>query len=174
MINGPFFSSKDSELLRQGSVRDYLGLLPVWSKIARQLEPNLSGAISSYRGLEAVLFIYYLEKKYVAASAGQNNHFRQRFQYMEALIEYYFYYSLKINPCYGSRILKGNPAVEIKITSATVVNGLYQFYRGTCRRAGMLSNDWVLDEDVVTIMDSLCVAHSDDINKLMKCIEKKY
>lgn len=174
MIAGPFFSNKDSELLRQGSVRDYLGLLPVWSKIARQLEPNLSGAISSYRGLEAVLFIYYLEKKYVAASDGQNNHFRQRFQYMEALIEYYFYHSLNINPCYGSRLLKGNPAdVEIKITSATVVNGLYQFYRGTCRRAGMLSNDWVLDEDVVTIMDSLCAAHSDDINKLMKRIEIK-
>lgn len=96
MIAGPFFSGKDNELLRQGSVRDYLGLLPVWSKIARQLEPNLSGAVSPYRGLEAVLFIYYLEKKYVVSSDGHHNHFRQRFQYMEALIEYYFTHFLKI------------------------------------------------------------------------------
>ena len=60
----PFFSEIDSELLKQGSVRDYLGLVPVWSKIARKLEPNLSGAIGSYRGLEAVLFIYYLPRIY--------------------------------------------------------------------------------------------------------------
>jgi len=174
MIAGPFFSDKDSELLRQGSVRDYLGLLPIWSRIARKLEPNLSGAIRSYLGLEAVLFIYYLEENHVPESLKQGKNFRKLFQYMEALIEYYFHHILKIEPCFGSRLLKGNSAdVEIEISSATVVNGLYQFYRGTCRRAGMLSKDWVLDDAIVSTMESICTVHSSEMNNLVKLIETK-
>ncbi|PKH08182.1 hypothetical protein [Moritella sp. Urea-trap-13] len=174
MIVGPFFSEKDSELLRQGSVRDYLGLLPVWSKIARKLEPNLSGAIRSYKGLEAVLFIYYLEKEHGTESGTENNSFRIFFQYMEALIEYYLYYYLKIDPCYGSRLLKGNSTdVDIKLSSATAVNGLYQFYRGTCRRAGMLSDSWVLDETVVVTIEPICTVHGPGVNNLIQLIEKK-
>lgn len=174
MNAGPFFSEKDTELLKQGSVRDYLGLLPVWSKIARKLEPNLSGAIHDYQGLEAILFIYYLEKEHFPESLKQNNNFRKFFRYMEALIEHHFYHSLNIGPCYGLRLLKGNGAdVTIDISSATVVNGLYQFYRGTCRRAGMLSKNWVLDEKAVSTIKTLCESHSSAVNELIQQIEKK-
>jgi hypothetical protein len=172
MNKRPFFSDKDSELLKQGSVRDYLGLVPIWSKIARKLEPNLSGAIRSYLGLEAVLFIYYLEEEHVPETLKQNNNFREFFRYMEGLIEYYLYHYLKVEPCYGSRLLKGNgPDVEIKFSSVTTVNGLYQFYRGTCRRAGMLSKDWVLDENALSTITTLCAPYSGAINKLIQLIE---
>jgi len=174
MNAGPFFSDKDAELLKEGSVRDYLGLVPVWSKIARKLEPNLSGSIQYYQGLEAVLFIYYLEKEYLPDSLKQNNNFRRFFRYMEALVEYHLHHSLQIGPCYGSRLLKGNDTnVEIQITKATVVNGLYQFYRGTCRRAGMLSKDWVLDDKVVSTLNTLCAPHSVAVNNLIQGIEEK-
>lgn len=174
MNAGPFFSEIDSELLKQGSVRDYLGLVPVWSKIARKLEPNLSGAIGSYRGLEAVLFIYYLEQEHVPELLKQKNNFREFFRYMEALVEYYFHHSLNIEPCYGSRLLKGNNAdVEIKFSSVTIVNGLYQFYRGTCRRAAMLSNDWVLDGAVISTIEPVCTDYSLGVNNLIQLIEKK-
>ena len=100
MNREPFFSNIDSELLKQGSVRDYLGLVPIWSQIARKLEPNLSGAIGSYRGLEAVLFIYYLEKEDIPETLDQANAFREFFRYMEALIEYYLHHLLEVAPCY--------------------------------------------------------------------------
>lgn len=174
MNTEPFFSNIDSELLKQGSVRDYLGLVPVWSKIARKLEPNLSGAIGSYRGLEAVLFIYYLETEHVPKSLNQANAFRDFFRYMEALIEYYLHHLLEVAPCYGSRLLKGNGRdVEIKFTSVTTVNGLYQFYRGTCRRAGMLSSNWELDDAVVKIIKPICSNYSAGIKNLIHLIEQK-
>jgi hypothetical protein len=170
----PFFSQRDDKLLKLDSVRDYLGLVPVWSKVARKLEPNLSGSIQYYQGLEAVLFIYYLEKNYLTETLESNKSFRVFFRYMEALVEYYLHHHMNVGPCYGSRILKGNGTeVEIKINSQTIVNGLYEFYRGTCRRAGMLSKDWVLDEKVVSTFETLCSPYSAAVNNLVKLIEKK-
>ena len=88
----PFFSQIDDKLLKLDSVRDYLGFVPIWSKVARKLEPNLSGSIQYYQGLEAVLFIYYLEKNYLSETIESNKSFRIFFRYMEALVEYYLHH----------------------------------------------------------------------------------
>jgi hypothetical protein len=174
MISVPFFSDKDSDLLKQSSVRDHLGLLPVWSTIARKLEPNLSGTIHYYQGLEAVLFIYYLEQEYFKNALEGSNDFRKFFRYMEALVEYHLFYELGIGPCYGARLLtKSNQKESIEISTATAVNGLYQFYRGTCRRSGMISKDWVLSVKASGVFEKICNPYSDKIKGLVSFIEKK-
>jgi hypothetical protein len=69
----PYFTEQDDTLIRQGSVRDYLGLQTIWSTVARQLEPNLSGQVTNIQGIKAVGLIYYahqLEKKTVSPWVG--------------------------------------------------------------------------------------------------------
>ncbi|HDR8949290.1 TPA: hypothetical protein QDA71_006379, partial [Burkholderia vietnamiensis] len=34
-------------------------------------------------------------------------------------------------------------------TGKTVANGLYQYYRGTCRRAGLVDDDWTVAPSVI-------------------------
>jgi hypothetical protein len=174
-MNAPFYSDKDSTLIKETAVRDYLGVLPVWSKVARGLEPNLAGAIGNYRGMSAVLFIYHLEPK-----LEQKKQFRVFFRYMELLVEYYLFHESKAGsnyrgPCYGSRLLtsqKDNKALTISPNSNTIANGLYQFYRGTCRRAGMLSDNWIVDSEVTPILEKIELSHLTAANSLVKTIEK--
>jgi hypothetical protein len=105
MIATPFYSDKDTSLIKETTVRDYLGVLPVWSKVARGLEPNQQ--------------------------------------------------STTISP-----------------NANTIAKGLYPFYRGTCRRAGMLSPDWILDSDAILILDKLSQPHDNATTSLINIIEQ--
>jgi hypothetical protein len=176
----PFFSSKDDTLLRNVSVRDYLGFLPIWSKVARGLEPNLSGPVYQYHGLIAVIFIYQLVKTKEIPDSGTKEtlELREFFRYMEGLIEYYFHHTLNINPCYGARVVKPVSASEVVFSNreGTAVNGLYQFYRGTCRRATFTDEkgnvEEILSNILNPIIDEYSVATGVLINTLSKLSEQ--
>jgi hypothetical protein len=181
MVSAPFYSDKDTSLIKDASVRDYLGVLPVWSQVARALEPNLSGAIAYYQGFSAVLFIYHLEKNHFTDPLKeidplkQTSPFRTIFQYIELLVEYFLCKELNIGPCYGSRLLNSNSDkkhIQLSTNSGSIANGLYQFYRGSCRRAKMLSNDWALDAAAESALEQLSKPHSQGIIALITVIEQ--
>jgi hypothetical protein len=178
MLAAPFYSDKDSTLIKEESVRDSLGLLPIWSSVARPLEPHLSASISSYRGFSAILFIYHLEKNHLYAkhkpAREQIDPLRQCFKTIELLVEYFLRYELDLPPCYGSRFLNSNNKKDLTATKldGIVANGLYQFYRGSCRRAGMLTTDWQLDPAAESVLENLCNQQPQGVAALVTLIEK--
>ena len=150
----PYFSEQDDSLVRQGVVRDYLGLQTVWSSVARQLEPNLSGQVTNIQGIKAIGLIYQIMNNYFDADLEKNR--RLFFCYMEGLFEYFLVHELGQSACYGARSLSGDKEnIEINLNGGTVVIGLYQYYRGTCRRAGILDDEWHLDSNLATIYQNL-------------------
>ena len=56
----PYFTDKDTALVRSLGTRDPLGFLPVWSAFARQLVPNVASPVVQVDGIKAVLLIFWL------------------------------------------------------------------------------------------------------------------
>jgi hypothetical protein len=152
-VNYPYFTLPDPFLIRAGGGRDPLSLQPVWSAFGRGLVPNLASPITKVKGIIAVVLIHWLDEKSLRAFLSDNKHsFRDYFRLMEGLLEYYLWSTSvsKDEHCYGIRALEAdgeNFSVTAK-DDRTAVNGLYQYYRGTCRRADLLDGSWGVAIDV--------------------------
>ncbi|OBV38624.1 hypothetical protein ASR47_1006224 [Janthinobacterium psychrotolerans] len=143
----PYFTQVDPELNRESAGRDPLGLLPVWSAIGRELVPNLASPVLQANGIRAVLLIHWLGER-PRLQELLTNAARQRgfIRLMEGVIEYWLKQS-GLPICYGSQaLLSGGTAFTVSARSGkTVVNGLHQYYRGSCERAGLVDDDWRVD-----------------------------
>ena len=141
------FTQVDPELNRESAGRDPLGLLPVWSAIGRELVPNLASPVLQANGIRAVLLIHWLGER-PRLQELLTNAARQRgfIRLMEGVIEYWLKQS-GLPICYGSQaLLSGGTAFTVSARSGkTVVNGLHQYYRGSCERAGLVDDDWRVD-----------------------------
>jgi hypothetical protein len=167
MLLFPYFTEQDDTLIKQGAVRDYLGLQSVWSSVARQLEPNLSGQVTNIQGIKAVGLIYHIMNNNRNFDDKMEKNSRLFFRYMEGLFEYYLVHEMNEKPCYGARAINGDKlSLKINLNAGTVVMGLYQYYRGTCRRAGIINDDWTLDNKLESIYKAL-IPQDIEIKKLM-------
>jgi hypothetical protein len=122
-----------------------LGLQPVWSAFGRALVPNLATPVQQVNGVKAVLLIYWLAEGPLKDLLQTHSDLRGYFRLMEGLLEYFLWGSGK-GHCFGTRALAAE-GTAFQVTSKdgrTAVNGLYQYYRGSCRRAGLLAPDWRL------------------------------
>lgn len=149
----PYFTAPDPKLIKSGGGRDPLGLQPVWSAFGRGLVPNLASPVTQINGINAVLLIHWLfEKPLAKFFSDEERSFRDFFRLMEGLLEYYCWNSSTSHNanCYGTRALSadGDAFKVIADDHRTAVNGLYQYYRGTCRRADLLSNEWMVSSAV--------------------------
>lgn len=147
----PFFTETDAALSRAGSERDPLGLQAVWSTVGRALVPYLAGPVTQINGIKAVLLIYWLSDTILKRFDLQEDvAFRGYFRLMEGLIEHYLWSIGKERKyaqfCFGTRVLNTSRFEVVTSDRRTAVNGLYQYYRGTCRRAGLLGEDWTIDD----------------------------
>ncbi|WP_186057113.1 hypothetical protein [Burkholderia gladioli] len=147
----PYFTSQDPALMRALSNRDPLGFLPIWSAFARRLVPNVASPVGQINGIRAVLLILWLsnQREIEAALFKGKDARRHFFRLMEGLIEYWLMSSGRAY-CYGANTLNASgDAFALTIQSGkTVANGLYQYYRGTCRRAGFVDNDWLVSGEI--------------------------
>lgn len=149
----PYFTNSDPALIRSGGGRDPLSLLPVWSSYGRNLVPNLASPVTQVNGIIAVLFIHWLyEKPLEKFFSDGDKSFRQYFRIMEGLLEYFLWNASPSHDgyCFGTRALSAE-GEGFRVTAAdvrTAVNGLYQYYRGTCRRANLLDGDWSVPAEV--------------------------
>lgn len=132
---------------REPAGRDPLGLLPVWSTIGRELVPNLASPVLQASGVRAVLLIHWIGER-PPFQALLTNAKRQRgfIRLMEGVIEYWLKQSGR-TICYGSQaLLGGGEDFTVSAGSGkTVANGLHQYYRGSCERAGLFDDDWIVD-----------------------------
>lgn len=146
----PYFTEPDRELVRAESTRDPLGFLPVWSFFARRLVPYVASPVVQVDGIKAVLLILWLanDEKIAPMLAGEDAR-RKFFRLMEGFIEYWLIRNER-TPCYGSNALRaGAEKFALAADSGqTVANGLYQYYRGTCRRAGFTGKDFEVDASI--------------------------
>jgi hypothetical protein len=147
----PYFTDSDPALSRSSGGRDPLGLLPVWSAFGRRLVPHIASPVWQINGIKAVVLIQWLANEDAFQSLfATNDAPRNFFRLMEGLIEYWLYHNEQ-RFCFGRTALGVNKQdfhVTIK-TGKTVANGLYQYYRGTCRRAGLVDDDWTVAPSVV-------------------------
>lgn len=136
----PFFTAHDTQLLRADTGRDPLGLLPIWGEFGRKLVPVIAGPVTNLDGVKAVLLIYYTYDILFSSPDPKQPAvpLRRHFRLMEGLLESYLYADNR--HCYGSRILGSEDFSVRHNDKATAVNGLYQYYRGTCNRAGLLED----------------------------------
>lgn len=144
-MNLPYFTATDPLLQRSGVSRDPLGLQPVWSAFGRALVPNLATPVQQVNGVKAVLLIYWLAEGPLKDLLQTHSDLRGYFRLLEGLLEYFLWESGK-GHCFGTRALAAEETA-FQVTSKdgrTAVNGLYQYYRGSCRRAGLLAPDWRL------------------------------
>jgi len=146
----PYLTDADPDLARAGSGRDPLGLQPVWSGFGRKLVPYIASPVRKVSGIKAVLLIHWLSstgpiRKLLPGAREERGFFRL----MEGLIEYWLY-STRKDECFGSRsLVAANEKFSVTVdTGKTVANGLHQYYRGTCRRAGLLEDDWNVQTDL--------------------------
>jgi len=146
LLQYPYFTNSDPALVRSGGGRDPLSLLPVWSSFGRVLVPNLASPVTQVNGVIAVLFIHWLYERPLEKffSEGDKS-FRQYFRLIEGLLEYFLWNASPSHNghCFGTRALSAD-GDDFKVTARdarTAVNGLYQYYRGTCRRADLLDGD---------------------------------
>lgn len=147
----PFFTARDDALVRATSVRDPLGLLPVWSGIGRELVPHLASGVGNLHGVKAVLLIHWLTQDPLKELALLN--FRACFRLLEGMLEYYLWAEPGKLHCYGARALGSPSGFQVNTRDAsTAVNGLYQYYSGSCRRAGLLDGEWNLAPEVATAL----------------------
>lgn len=153
----PYFTSHDPSLTRQSTGRDPLGLLPVWSEIGRGLVPCIASPVLQINGVKAVLLIHWLTDvpalQPVLAKKGRARGF---FRLMEGVIEYWLHKHRR-SVCFGSQALNaGGEDFRVSIgTGKTVANGLHQYYRGTCQRAGLLDDAWRSDPEVGSILGTV-------------------
>ncbi|SAK45941.1 hypothetical protein AWB78_00666 [Caballeronia calidae] len=160
----PYFTDTDPALSRSSGGRDPLGLLPVWSAFGRRLVPHIASPVWQINGIKAVVLIQWLanEEALQPLLAGRDAP-RNFFRLMEGLIEYWLY-SNELRLCFGRHALGTNKhdfRVTIK-TGKTVANGLYQYYRGTCRRAGLVDDDWKVAPDLVAQLKRCWTAKATD------------
>jgi hypothetical protein len=162
----PFFSDSDPSLIRIAGGRDVLGLQPVWSRFGRALVPNLASPVYRLNGIKAVLLIHWLADTLQI----EQKKFRAFFRLMEGLVEYVLWQTRQQRVCFGSRALAQGEAFTVDITdSRTVANGLYQYYRGSCRRARLLCKDWHPDEAVALALQRAWPAETCNLlNKLLE------
>ncbi|KDP87799.1 hypothetical protein CF70_034365 [Cupriavidus sp. SK-3] len=139
----PYFTDADPSLSRSAGGRDPLGLLPVWSAFGRRLVPNLASPVFQVNGIKAVVLIEWLAlQKPIQSLLDRDERVRGYFRLMEGLIEYWLFRNNRPH-CFGTNSLtaaKGGFTVDTR-TTKTVANGLFQYYRGSCRRAGFLADD---------------------------------
>lgn len=149
----PYFTNTDSTLIRSGGGRDPLSFQPIWSSFGRKLVPCLASPVTQVNGIIAVLFIHWLyEKPLEKFFLDGDKNFRQYFRLMEGLLEYFLWNesSSQEGYCFGTRALSAE-GKNFRVTAVdvrTAVNGLYQYYRGTCRRADLLDSDWLPHTEV--------------------------
>ena len=128
----PFFTGRDEKILYGESVRDPLGLLPIWSAVGHELIPGLASIVSRIDGIQGVLFIY--------ACLNELPHFSvsnlpddKILRFLERLWEYHlFQYGNKKDPCFGITSLSGADFQLSTSSSGVVGTGLRQYYRGSC------------------------------------------
>ncbi|WP_158934070.1 hypothetical protein [Burkholderia sp. S171] len=144
-IGLPYFTEPDPALSRSSGGRDPLGLLPVWSAFGRKLVPYVASPVAQVNGIKAVVLIQWLaneQEKLRPLLAGDDAP-RKFFRLMEGLVEFWLYHNDRPY-CFGNITLaaeKNDFYVTTK-TGKTVANGLYQYYRGTSRRAGLVNDNW--------------------------------
>ena len=149
----PFFTAPDPELLRADTGRDPLGLLPVWGEFGRKLVPLIAGPVSHLEGVKAVLLIYHTYAVlYEQTDARPAVSLRRHFRLMEGLLESYLHENKR--HCYGSRALASDDFSVHRDDSTTAVNGLYQYYRGTCARAELLQDGALSDQATAALAPS--------------------
>ena len=160
----PIFTASDPHLMRSDAGRDPLGILPVWSELGRKLVPNIAGPVAQLEGITAVLLIHYLYEKSGAAKDAKRGTFRQYFRLMEGVLEWYLWdIPGGKRHCYGTKALSagGEFTVTAKDTR-TAVNGLYQYYRGTCNRAELLL-DGVIAPAVAKAFDAAWTIEASEV-----------
>jgi len=143
----PYFTQPDPALNRESAGRDPLGVLPVWSEIGRGLVPCLASPVLQANGIRAVLLIHWIGdlprfQKLLTSAARMRGFFRL----MEGIIEYWLSVSDR-KICFGSQALAAAGS-EFKVAATsrkTVANGLHQYYRGSCQRAGLFDGDWAVE-----------------------------
>ncbi|MFM0741590.1 hypothetical protein PQQ51_30510 [Paraburkholderia xenovorans] len=163
----PYFTNVDPALSRSSGGRDPLGLLPVWSAFGRRLVPNLASPVGHVNGIKAVVLIQWLLNLDALQSLLERDGARRRFfRLMEGLIEYWLYHNGH-TACFGYTALtagKGNFSVTTKM-GKTVANGLYQYYRGTCRRAALVDDNWAVAPGVASQLDEHWTADATQVLK---------
>ncbi|QMV75040.1 hypothetical protein HS961_20555 [Comamonas piscis] len=103
-------------------------------------------------GIKAVLLIHWLMQEPLKDLV-TNRNFRSCFRLLEGLLEYWLWAEPGKQHCYGNRAL--NSPGDFQVGSGdtgTAVNGLYQYYRGSCSRAGLLDAQWTLEPQVASAM----------------------
>lgn len=135
----PYFTEKDASLNISRTVRDPMACLSVWrSGIGRKLIPNLASTVTRLDGVLCVLFIYHALEE--AGKEGRKWGWVKGFRILEGILACYL--AKKGRPIYGIQALSNMESFTIlKDDSRTVCNGLRQYYRGTCRRAELISKN---------------------------------
>jgi hypothetical protein len=129
-------------------------MLPVWSEIGRGLVPCIASPVLQINGVKAVLLIHWLtDVPALQPLLGKKGRARGFFRLMEGIIEYWLHKHGHM-VCFGSQALHaGGEEFRVSVGSGkTVANGLHQYYRGTCQRAGLLDDDWRVDADIGAIL----------------------
>jgi hypothetical protein len=149
-----YLTDPDGLLARSGGGRDPLGLQPVWSAFGRRLVPYIASPVHQIDGIKAVLLIHWLADREPIRRLLKPGKERGFFRLMEGLVEYWLYASDR-PVCFGSQSLTAAEerfAVTVD-TGKTVANGLHQYYRGTCRRAGLLDGGWKVRSDLQSSLE---------------------
>ncbi len=150
----PYFSSIDDEMLRRSRGRDLLGALPIWSAFGKNLVPYLAAPVTDINGIKVVLFIYWLKDK-LDLPDDNPSQFRSVFKVLEGFFEYYLHHSEEYDCCFGIKALEVAEEFSVGGDDPRIVcNGLYQYYRGTCRRCKLLKDNWDVPESVAQIFSS--------------------
>ena len=167
-LSVPWFTEKDPVLSVTGTIRDPIGRLSIWrSGIGRELVPCLASSVTRLEGVIAVLFIYYVIE--LAEEMNKEWRFVRAFRLLEGLVEYYLA-TKKAGPIYGEQALQNKETFTISPNDVrTVCNGLRQYYRGSCRRAGLIKKDLTsLDKSVRKWCDEIMNHHLDSIQELIE------
>lgn len=151
----PFFTARDEKILYGESVRDPLGLLPIWSTVGHALVPGLASIVSRIDGIQGVLFIYAClnELPYSSESKLADD---KVLQVLERLWEYHLYHYPDKSPCFGITSLSSADFQLSSSRGGVVGTGLRQYYRGSCVNKGIMAGNLrTLNEPYAGIAKSL-------------------
>ncbi len=143
----PMFTAKDEQLIRGGSKRDPLGLMPVWTAVGRELIPNLASGVNQTEGVQSVALIYACYPLVCNTEQLEGAwSFRSFFRVMEQILEKFLFDNITRKNgikvyCYGKRALSASQLFITPDNYITMANGLYQFYRGASRRSSIITQD---------------------------------
>lgn len=157
----PFFTERDDKLTSAPGGRDLLGILPVWSAFGRNLVPNIASPAGRLDGLRAVLLIEWLaHQPAFDATLRPEPAFRRYFRLMEGIVEFWLHKNGG-KQCFGRNALVGS-ADDFSVKASTkgiVANGLFQYYRGTCRRAGYVQANGMVCQSVQETLSGIWKSH---------------